>query len=711
MIPKSLLNIFPRAMAGALLGLFLLLGSASHATTYYVSPEGNDSWSGRQAKPNYEGSDGPFATLKGARNAVRRLKAKAPLADPVRVVVAEGTYPVREPVEFSPEDSGTTTCPISYEAPAGKKAVFMGGRAIEGFTSETSGLWKTQIPEVKSGSWNFEQLYVNGRRAVRARHPNSGWFTVAGKAEPHAALETTDPETLSRCAFRAQPGDVQGLCGLSSESLHEANVIVSHSWETSRHRIRQVEPTSATVLLTGPATWPFLNWGGEQRYYLENYRQALDTPGEWFLDRSSGTLYYMPLPGEELQSAKFVAPVAENFVRISGEPEKGSYVEFLTLKGLDFEYAGYLLEEKGHSDPQAAASIGGVIAADGARNVTIEDCEIAHIGTYAVWMRRGCQECRVVHCYLHDLGAGGVRVGETQAVPQGANQTDHITVYNNIIHDGGHLFAGAVGVFIGHSGHNQVTHNDIGDLFYTGISAGWSWGYAPSLATHNVIAFNRIHDLGKGVLSDMGGIYTLGVSPGTVLRNNVIFNVRSFNKYGAGGWGIYNDEGSSGILVEKNLVYNTSTGNYHQHYGCENVIRNNIFAFSESGQLQRSRVEDHLSFTFENNIVYWKGGKLFNGSWKDANVALRNNVYFDASEQPISFEGMSFEEWQKSGKDGGSIIADPCFVAPEAYDFRLLWGSPVKKTGFEPFDFAKAGVFGVPSWRALAEGKKTLFER
>lgn len=680
--------------------------SGVQAETLYVAPHGNDQWTGKLAQPNAAGTDGPLGSIQGARNAIRKLKAERGQPESYQVVIAAGTYLLREPIVFTPEDSGTAEHPIIYQAAPGARPVFSGGQAITGFKLTDDGNWSVQIPDVAAGKWYFEQLWVNGRRAIRARSPNKFYYYVAGSVDYGADPATGQPTALGGRAFQAFAADLEPLANLTAAQLSDVNVLAYQSWEATRLRIAKLDPATSSLFFTGGAPWAFNQWGPSQRYHIENFRQALDEPGEWFLDRD-GTLLYRPRPGEEIDKAEVVAPVLDHFVDFVGAPDQDQWVEHLMLRDLTFRYSQYLLPEAGHGDGQAAASIPAVIMADGARSVAIERCEIGHTGIYGVWFRRGCHDCRVVQSYLHDLGAGGVRIGETIIQPDERNRTHHIQLDNSIIRSVGRIFPGAIGVWIGQSGHNQVTHNDISDTFYTGISVGWTWGYGESLAHHNTIDFNHIHHLGRGVLSDMGAVYTLGISPGTTVSHNRVHDVYSYDRYGRGGWGLYNDEGSTQIVLENNLVYNVKTGTYHQHYGRENMVRNNILAFSMDGQIQRSRVEEHLSFTFENNIVLWKDGPVVAaGSLNDKQVSLRNNVYWDLSGKPVDFQGQTLEQRQANGIDVGSIVADPLFVDPTHFDFHLQPASPALALGFKPFDYLEAGLYGPPAWVKFAQSFK-----
>jgi hypothetical protein len=291
----------------------------------------------------------------------------------------------------------------------------------------------------------------------------------------------------------------------------------------------------------------------------------------------------------------------------------------------------------------------------------------------------GCKNCRVERCAIRDLGAGGIKINPS---------SERSVIADNEISDGGKIFRQAVGVWVGNSPNNAVIHNHIHSLDYTGVSVGWVWGYGDSQATNNLVDFNHIHDIGRGVLTDMGGIYTLGVSPGTKLANNLIHDIAS-NSYG--GWGIYTDEGSAHILIENNVVYNTCTGGFHQHYGRENIVRNNIFAFSAEQQLQRTRMEPHVSFRFNHNIVCYNRGALLGSNWKDDKFEMDYNLYWDTSGRPVTFVKDPLADWQKRGHDLHSLVANPLFANAAQRDFVLKPESPAFKLGFKPIDLSTVG--------------------
>jgi len=679
--------------------ILALFSSLSPAQTLrlYVSPDGLPDGDGSPARP--------LQSLHQARDRIRAIRSGSPISDTIMVIVSEGRYILSESFQLYPEDGGTPEAPIIYKAQTGASPVFEGGKTITGFKVLEDGRWQADVPQVRYWGWNFEQLYVNGRRATRARSPNTGYYQ----------METVTENIWKKGEGRA-PERAEQVCGINAQLAHDLSLLpesefsniqmtVFHKWDITRRFLDGVDPENNTLVTSGQGMKPWNQWGPGQRFILENFSGALDTIGEWFLSKE-GLLSYIPLPDEDPEHVVMVAPVIDKFIVIQGYPDQDQFVEHIYIEGLRFQHAAYQLPETGFEPNQAAANIDAVIQVDGARSVFFKDCQILHTGRYGIWFRKGCTDCSVTACYLSDLGAGGIRIGETILRENASDQTHHITIHNNIIQSGGYIFPPAVGVWIGHSGENNITHNDIADFRYTGVSVGWRWGYDFSPAKHNKIVYNHIHHIGWGILSDMAGVYTLGPSEGTEVSHNHVHHIFA---YSYGGWGLYTDEGSSYIRMENNLVHDTKTGGFHQHYGRENIIRNNIFAFSKLYQLQCTRVEDHVSFTFANNMVVYNEGELYQGPWTDLNVELHHNCYWKWPDtNDINFLDRDFKEWQDLGLDRGSIIEDPGFRNPGERDFLFTRESAYQKISFKPFNVSACGVVGDDAWKLRARLSEEL---
>ena len=630
------------------------------------------------------------------------------------VRVAPGLYPFERPLVFVPADSGTPEAPVRWIADRGE-AVFSGGGLIVGWKDAGDGVWEAPVPRDKAGKpiW-FQSLYANGRRARRSRHPENGFASL--KSWKESATTNDAGKVIYGEHFVFDDKAFDALNGLSASELAAVELQIRCKWSYGTYSVAGWNPATRTLTANGKAgmqSWKMPNEKGVL-YALENVRAGFDTPGEWFYDVVGEKVLYRPLPGERISEFKALAPLSQlpNVIRFDGDPQKGEHVTDISFDGI----AVTCSRTDGDRLPsgfvqlyqyQAGAFAGGSVFAKGAQRLSFENCRIFGVENYAMWFDIGCVSNRIVGCTFEDLGAGGLWIGGkkanlfkdsggwkeqrtkfTRPIPYGDPEVAHVhqcaffTIEDCTVRHAGLVNPEGCGIVLTHVSDSSITHCDIFDLYYTGISVGWTWGYSGSVSQRNTIAFNHIWDIGKHVMADMGGIYTLGTSYGTSISNNVIHHVDSVSY---GGWGLYNDEGSEGIVLENNLVYDTKDSSYHQHYGRENVVRNNILACSKESQIAVSRPEQHLCVTFLNNIVYWDTKTpVFSPEKKPVSegagkLAWTNNIFWCAS-APTVINGPN-----------PAVVCDPRFEDPAKRDFRLRKDSPALRFGFKPWDISSVG--------------------
>jgi hypothetical protein len=506
--------------------------------------------------------------------------------------------------------------------------------------------------------------------------------------------------------FEFHPGDFNP----SWKNLSDIRVIVYHFWTDHHLQIDSIDTKTNIVKFKFPADKRFTDdfTKNGARYIIENVFEGLDQPGEWLLDSKEGIVYYFPKEGENMESLEVIAPVTSGYFHFNGNP-LGSRVENIRIENIGFKYSNFNLPENNPNSRQGSVTIPGCITATGTRNLFFKDCSFTNVGHFVFDIGRGCENISISQNKIEHIAAGIIKINGGDETGHPLERTRNIVVSDNEIGYYGEVYPSAVGVLIQNAEGCYVGHNHIHHGWYTGISVGWVWGYTRSISRDNIIEYNHIHDIGQGLLSDMGAIYTLGVSPGTIIRNNLIHDIES-NQYG--GWGIYNDEGSTHILVENNIVYNTKYAAYDIHYGKEITTRNNIFALGRLEEINRTQWDPHVSVYFENNIIYWKNLKdPFTANWRDKNYVFHvnpnipnqpiqtstfesdYNIFYapDIAPDSLRFNGNTLTEWHKRGKDLHSLITDPMFRDPAKFDFTLLPNSPAFKLGFRPIDMTGIG--------------------
>jgi len=591
-----------------------ILACAADAADFFVAVDGKDENPGTQEKP--------FATIDRARIAVRELVA-AGLVRNITVAIRGGTYRIAGPIVFGSEDGGTDRFSITYRAFPGEKPLFSGGRAITGWKAGSDGIWTVELPDVKAGRWTFRQLFVDGRRACRARDPNEGYFRV----EKVGADRRTN--------FQFREGDLR-----SYGDVQNVELVFLHDWSITRVPVKSIDGQNRTLTVQhqvgGPGSWTNMDWFEKQpRYYLENSSEFLDLPGEWHLDCTSGVLSYRPRAGEKLGEVEAIAPVARQFFVVRGDAEKNHPVRNLHFIGLRLEHAGWSPPQGVYWGRQACtywtpstlatgrrheAADPAAVQFDLTHSCSFEDGRVMHVGASGIWFGRSCQDNRVVGTVVSDAGGNGIMIGEGQVRNVGEEPWWEVaseqaavrnTVTNNVVERCGQELFGAVGIWVGLAGKTTVSHNEVRNQPYTGISIGWMWWNPRSRpeprktpCEQTLVADNHIHHI-MLTLSDGGGIYSLGSQPGSALRGNLIHDVPA-NVGRAESNGMFLDQGTGEFVIEQNVIYNVPRSPLRFHKGWKNLVRDNVLEVRPGIPTVRYNDTRTERVALENNTVVEK---------------------------------------------------------------------------------------------------------
>lgn len=547
---------------------------------------------------------GPYAIEKALQQARedRRLND----AEDVCIRLQTGTYRLNQTITVRPEDSGIRIV-------ADGNAVVSGGVKITGWKKQ-GGMYVADVPEFNGRPLEFRQLWVNGRKADRAR-------------------DVADFEKMYRIRNIDKKNEILYVPAAAVKKIlgeRHAEMVIHEMWCVANLRIKgiKVQGDSAAVTFHQPEShihfmhpWPspmVTKDGHNSAFYLTNAKSLLDTPGEWYLDAKEQKVYYIPRKGEDMAKADVEAPAVETLMKIEGTPD--APVKGITIEGVTFSYATWMRPSiSGHAPLQAGMFmteaykvrpkiirpngdhkldnqgwVGRPAAAVNVRcaeDINFKGCTIEHCASTGIDFFEYTKGGSISRSTIRDVGGNGILAGsfgpEAHEAHLPYNPTDSriictgLTIENNLITDVTNEDWGCVGIGAGYVRGIRILHNEISEVSYSGISMGWGWNQQPCAMADNRVKGNLIHHYAKHMY-DTAGIYTLGAQPHSFVEENVVRDIYSPGyAHDPNHWFyLYTDEGSSCIMVRNNW---TPTEKYLKNAnGPCNIWENNGPAVSDS---------------------------------------------------------------------------------------------------------------------------------
>jgi len=693
---------------------------APQGLSLYVSPQGNDAWSGKREASDAAKADGPLATLEGARDRIREIKKAGPLpAGGITVLVRGGEYFLPQTLALAAEDSGTPETPVVYRAYGSEKPLLAGGKPVRGFTVHKGSILKADLVAQGLKGIYFRQLLFDGRRQHLARYPNydpknpygGGWAYADGKPIPMYK----DIPNESRQQLTYKPQDARTW---SKPEEGEVFVFARYNWWNNIIRIASIDREKRLVTLTSNASYPIRPG---DRYYVRNVFEELDAPGEWYLDRQTWTLYFWP--PAPLEGKTVVAPTLRTILKISGAAN-------VTFRGFTIECCE-----------------GTAVVLENTTDCLIAACTIRNAGDYngSGVSVSGGKRNGVAGNDIYEIGSNGVALsgGDRITLTPAENYAD-----NNYIHHTGVFYKQGVGVSLNGVG-NRASRNLIHD--------GPRFGILFS-GNNLIIEYNHIRHVNLET-ADTGAVYTGGrdwiSSRGTKIRYNYFHDILGYGLENGKwisphyAWGVYLDDNTGGVDVVGNIVARCVRGLVHLHNGRDNLVENNILIDGTLQQIEANGWNESSRMWTDHLPTMIKGYESVAGqpAWRDmrgmdlhptkavrpdgtimsGNVIRRNIIYYhDPTAKVFKLSRMSpayntcqenliyhfgqplltgqpqakgappldeWEAWKTLWQDTSSVVADPMFVNPEKDDYRLKPGSPAFKLGFKPIPVEKIGPY------------------
>ena len=581
----------------------------------WISPKGSDFNDGTRQSPK--------ATLTSALRQAREWHRTEDnrIQGGITIYMEGGTYAFHEPVFIRPEDSGTKESPTIIRSVGDEKVVLSGGICINGWKKQGK-VWVADVPVFNGRPLDFRQLWVNGKKAVRAR-------------------DVEDFEKMNRICSVDEKNEILYVPVVSIRRLIDnkgnlkakyAEMVLHQMWCVANLRIRSVEVQgdSAAIRFHQPESriqfehpWPrpmVTTDGHNSAFYLTNARELQDVPGEWYHDMDARKIYYYPREGEKMQEAEVIVPAVETLVRVEGTVDRP--VCHIRFEKITFSYTTWMRpSEKGHVPLQAGMYLtdgyridpkmqrnylnhpldnqgwlgrpAAAVRVVAARQIDFERCRFEHLGSTGLDYEEAVQGGVVRGCLFRDIAGNGLLVGsfspaahETHLPYDPADRREVCTqqqINNCYFTEIGNEDWGCLAIAAGYVGDVNIEHNEISEVPYSGISLGWGWTQTVNCMRNNRVHANLIHHYAKHMY-DVAGIYTLGSQPKSYVTENCVHSIyKPGYVHDPNHWFyLYTDEGSSFITVrdnwtegEKYLQNANGPGNVWENNGpkVDSVIR------------------------------------------------------------------------------------------------------------------------------------------